>query len=378
MRKLVTKRTVKNILPIKDADNIELAIIDGWQCVVKKNEFNIGDQGFYFEIDCLLPISNKHFKFFEEKAKNGYFRIKTIKLKGTLSQGLLLNIKEENIPELEDYSEYFQIKKYEIDNSTMYFNKKPDTFPSFIPKTDQERIQNINYILDEPKEPKNQSNDQSNDQIEEQIQRKKWQRYFERINKIRNVTYEETIKLDGSSLTIFINKGVYGVCSRNYQLIELNEENKDKENGEDNNIFLLTAFKLKIQEKLRKFYEETGRSIAVQGELIGPNIQHNYEKVPDYQWHIFDIFDIDNQNYILPQERRQIVKQLNLIHVPVLNELSDIKRFKNINEILEYAEGPSFNNKNREGIVFKSNEYIDNQIYSFKTVSNSYLLKTNN
>ena len=94
MRKLVTLRRVTEILPIEGADFIELALLDGWQCVVKKSEFKAGDIGVYFEIDSFLDHTKPQFAFLAPRAikwngKEGA-RIKSMKLKGNLSQGLLL------------------------------------------------------------------------------------------------------------------------------------------------------------------------------------------------------------------------------------------------------------------------------------------------
>jgi len=99
-RKLATIRKVNEIKPIEGADMIELAIVDGWQCVVKKGEFKPGDPGVYFEIDSYLPIEERY----EFLRKSSYkkipdqlqgqraegFRLKTVKLRGQISQGLML------------------------------------------------------------------------------------------------------------------------------------------------------------------------------------------------------------------------------------------------------------------------------------------------
>lgn len=93
-RKLASIRVIAEIKPIEGADNIELAIVDGWQCVVKKGEFKPGNVCIYFEIDSFLPI----IPAFEFLRKSSYkkmgdkegFRLKTIKLRGQISQGLVI------------------------------------------------------------------------------------------------------------------------------------------------------------------------------------------------------------------------------------------------------------------------------------------------
>lgn len=145
-RKLVTLRHVDKILEITGADKIELAIVDGWQCVVKKGEFKEGDRGFFFEIDSLVPSDDPRFAFLEPK-----FRVKTIRLRGQLSQGLMMPMsiltedETERLaasPEMDDFTDFFNVQKYEVP-SPMGGQQK-GTFPThLVPKTDQERVQNL-------------------------------------------------------------------------------------------------------------------------------------------------------------------------------------------------------------------------------------------
>ena len=125
-------------------------------------------------------------------------------------------------------------------------------FPSFIRKTEQERIQNLQKIFD-----------------------------FEHVNRFS--TYELTLKLDGSSFTAYINDGKYGICSRNYE-IDLT--------CEQNNIYLLASNKYKLDRLLKDYHDKTGKNIAIQGELIGPNIQKNFEKVSELELQGFDFLGI--------------------------------------------------------------------------------------
>ena len=98
-RKLVSIQTIDDIQPIENADNIEVALVGGWNIVIRKGEFKKGDKAFYFEIDSMLPLEDERFSFLEprgNKEQNGilYHRLKTAKLRGQISQGLLfpLNI----------------------------------------------------------------------------------------------------------------------------------------------------------------------------------------------------------------------------------------------------------------------------------------------
>ena len=149
MRKLATIRTVTEILPIKGADMIVLAVVDGWKCVVKKDEFKAGDSAVYCEIDSFLPIKPE-FEFLRKSSfkrmgdKEG-FRLRTVKLRGQISQGLLLPISvlgREPQPG-EDITEELGIEKYEPPTPTCLSGKVVGPFPATVQKTDEERIQNL-------------------------------------------------------------------------------------------------------------------------------------------------------------------------------------------------------------------------------------------
>lgn len=372
MRALVTLRTVSELRPIEGADLIELALIDGWQCVVKKNEFKVGDRGLYFEIDSFIPLKDERFKFLEKNAttwKGKYgARIKTIKLKGQVSQGLLLPLS--SFPELrtykwgeKDYSTDLGVVKWEREDAHGNVGEKKSTwlgkklkklkhtrikplilwlertfpgvfltnatrpFPSFIPKTDEERIQNLINKL-------------SLEDIEDD--------------------WERTVKLDGSSMTAYHNKGRVGVCSRNLDL------KKDSENK-----FWQTAIEYNLDKALKKL----GKNIAVQGELMGPGIQGNREQLKEYEFYVFNVYLIDEKRYAGKKERDQLLVELHELgarikQVPNLG-IGNLQSFKTIDDYLAYAEGPSLVAKTREGVVFSTLDGTK----SFKVISNSYLLK---
>jgi ATP-dependent RNA circularization protein (DNA/RNA ligase family) len=134
----------------------------------------------------------------------------------------------------------------------------------------------------------------------------------------------------------------------------------------DSSAFWHAARSLNLLEKIRS----TGRNLALQGELLSQKIQGNYEKVSSVEWNCFDIYDIDARKYLLPKERRELCKQLNIPHIKVVEE--DFVLCHNVDQLLEMAEGPGVNpGVKREGLVFKQN----NGQFSFKAISNSYLLK---
>lgn len=329
-RKLASIRKVSSVSPIEGADNIELITVDGWKCIAKKDEFFGGSLCIYFEIDSFLPALPE-FEFLRKSSykkmgdKEG-FRLKTIRLRGQLSQGLALPTSSfkfyEDICEGFDCTEYIGVLKYDPPIPAQLSGICKGNFPSFIRKTDQERIQNI------------------------------W-------NKIKDCgeTFEVTIKLDGSSCTYYINDGEFGVCSRNMDLKE-----------SEGNTFWKTARDRNIEKYLRAY----GKNIALQGEVIGEGIQGNPEEITGHQFHLFDIWDIDNQHYIKPKDRTLLgFSSFNTKHVPIIYEDVPMTDFNCLQDLLDFADGSSLYADSREGIVFKSNE----SDLTFKVISNKYLLK---
>lgn len=119
VRKLVSFKVVEKIKPIENADAIELVCFGGWQVVVKKDEFKVGDKVIYFEIDSFLPKGVKQFSFLVEKSSKkaldtkgnevvGHV-LKTIRLRGAISQGLVLSPKDfdKELNTQKDLEDYF-------------------------------------------------------------------------------------------------------------------------------------------------------------------------------------------------------------------------------------------------------------------------------
>lgn len=324
-RKLASIRRIANIQPIEGADAIVVATVDGWKVVVKKDEFKVGDLAVYLEIDSWVPHNLAPFlsKGQEPREYNGVKgeRLRTVKLRGQVSQGLLLPIDAETPGcEGDDLTETLGIQKWEPEISPQLAGQVRGLFPtSLIPKTDQERIQNC----------------------------------FVDIESKGDVTYEVTMKLDGTSCTIFRWEGELRVCSRNLEL-KVNEENKDN---------TLVAMALKLGDKVKD-------GIALQGEVMGPGIQGNREGFKEHRFFVFDIFDIHEHEYLPPYARRNYCTRTEIDHVPVLGE--DWVAPESVDAGLALAEGPSITHKVREGLVWKCN---DDPSFSFKTISNQFLLK---
>jgi RNA ligase (TIGR02306 family) len=330
-RKLVTVRQIAELLPIEGADKIELARVDGWQVVVKKGEFKVGDAALYFEVDSFLPIKPV-FEFLRKSCfrtlgglggREG-FRIKTIKLKGQLSQGLLLPLDAfgvMTINEDDTLDELLDVIKYEQPVSVSLAGTAKGNFPYFIPKTDQERIQNIPQAL------------------------------------TSGYQMELSEKLDGTSFTCYFKNGEFGVCSRNLEL-------KDTEG----NLYWRVFRENNLEDEL-KFLN---RNIAIQGEIIGEGIQKNRYKLKGQRLYVFDIFDLDRNQYLDPNVVRGMCSELGLDTVPRLE--IDPAFSSTMEAVLAKADDTSvLADTLREGVVYKS--YGVQPRRSFKVISNKWLLK---
>lgn len=353
-RKMATIRKIDAISPIAGADAIEVATVGGWRVVVKKGEYTAGDLAVYCEIDSFIPTviapyltkPGHYAKTFEGVEGE---RLRTVSLRKQISQGLLLPltllaapavvgklVPNEYVAQVagvvigDDVSELLGIVKYEAPVPAALAGEVKGMFPSQIPKTDQERIQNLTAELAE------------------------W--------RAEKLTWEVTEKLDGSSMTVYVIDGEVGVCSRNLEL----RPNKD-------NSLWRAAYKHDLPAKL----PTVERNIAIQGELIGNGIQGNMYKMRDQDFYVYDIYDIDAGRYFTPAERKAFVTEHKLNHCPVLNSCAEVDTVT-VDALLQMAEGKSVLvegiGPEREGLVFKCNE----KQVSFKAISNRFLIKTGN
>lgn len=332
MRKLATIRLIAEIKEIPDADTIEAVRVDGWWCVVKKNEFKINDLCVYFEVDSFLPV-RPEFEFLRKSCFRSTmnlgdgFRLKTIRMKKQISQGLIISLSildEYDIDSLIEYldvTEIFGVKKWEIPISAQLSGIAKGDFPSFIRKTDQERIQNL---------------------------------YFDLVKTHKDVVFERTLKLDGSSMTVYFNNGQFGVCSRNLELKEREE-----------NTYWKVARELNLEEKLRKY----GKNIALQGELMGPGIQGNRECLTNHEFLLFDIWNIDDNKYMSERERSLLCEVLKIRQIDLIDYVYPFE--KTLEELIEMSDRKSIFNDIAEGIVYKSMDGTT----SFKVINNKFLLR---
>jgi len=364
-RSLAHIEQIVSLSPIEGADFIEAATVLGWQLVVKKGEFQVGDYAVYTEIDSVLP-DKPEFKFMRDRK----FRIKTIKLRKQISQGILfplsiLPAKYRNKPLGFDCTEILGIKKYESPTerrdsqirepegwlwrfikrnratkwlsrykwfrSMFYRRQKRSAFPSWIVKTDEIRLQNYTQVL------------QTGGQF-----------YI-------------TEKLDGMSVTAFLRKPKeFGICSRN--------QRRDKEVG---SAWYEVAKKYRLKEILTvlTLLENGARdNVVLQGEIVGPNIQGNKYGLTELKLYVF--------NLILDGKRIEYTEMKNIFDIAFLVDNDKVKidcvplleereLLPTVEEMVKYSNGKSVLNPSvmREGIVCRQGDI------SFKVVSPEFLLK---
>lgn len=365
---------IDELLPIEGADRIELAIVGGWQVVVQKGLYEVGvTPAVYFEVDSLLDTERPYFaslaslssKLLHNVDGKTHARIKTMKLRKQLSQGFCIPLSETGLEAKvgDDLTIALGAVKYEkaeekaMNNGTSGVKTGTSAlgFPKFVPKTDQTRVQNITALYNKAVES--------------------------------GEHFEESFKLDGSSLTAFVKDGVAGVASRNVGF-RMEDEKRGfmktlsaftaqvKQRGfknakwepvikKDDNAFTQMAEKAGLIEAIKA----SGLNLAIQGEMVGPSIQKNFEGVTENEFYCYDIYDIDKQRYMLPVERRLFCHRHGVKHVPI-NSIGPLPA--TVADAILRADGPSgLNGKYREGFVYKALE----RDFSFKVISNAYLLK---
>lgn len=327
-RKLVTIQRVESVEPIEGADQIVKARVMGWDVVVKKGELAAGDPCVYFEIDSVLPDGAAWAEFMRARG----FRLRTIRLRGVLSQGLALpvSILGGDVPALgTDVTERLGVTKFEP--------VLPDTreiagaFPTRVPKTDELRLQSVVGVLDE----------------------------------LRGRAFYVTTKLDGTSATFARDvDGTFVACSRNWAL------------ARGPNAVWRMAERHDLEARLPSGF-------AVQGEVCGPGIQKNRLGLGEVSLFVFSVYDIAAGAYLDYARFLAFCKEHALNTVPI-EEVVDgdaASRFEHtLDAWLERARGVYAGTKNRkEGIVVRALEERRSEVLqgrlSFKVLNNDFLLK---
>jgi RNA ligase (TIGR02306 family) len=331
MRALARIQRVKALRPIPGSDFLEAAEVLGWTCVVKKGEFAPGDPCVYFEVDSFLP-EDPRYEFlrgtsWRDDAENGRgFRIRTVKMRGQLSQGLLLGPKLfpelEGAAEGEDVSGKLGVKKWYIPETAAAGGTIIGERPYGIPASDEIRIQSAPELLEA----------------------------------LRGKPYYITTKMDGTSGIVYYIDGKIGCCSRNKEI-------KDEADA----LYWAPVYKYGLKEKLAAY----GKNIVLTGEICGPGIQRNRLRLAGLEWYVFDVKDWDGGKYFSYDEALSICTRLGLAFVP-LEERGESFSY-NQEELLEKAKGKYSSGLDKEGIVVR--EIQSPKAVSFKVLNNEALLK---
>lgn len=388
-RALAHIQLISDIQPIEGADKIEVATVLGWKVVIaKKDNFKVGDKVIYIEVDSKVPDNREVFSFLKDRK----YKVKTVRLRGQYSQGLIMPISafpEFNNKELEvnddvtdilgityynaednkrkdkvkdPYARWNRIvarhpivrkkffvwlKKFAWGRELVYilfdaFHRQDNTkFPThfaYIHKTDEERVENMPWVL-EDKEP-----------------------------------WIKTTKIDGTSATYILEKKPLGryeyyVLSRNIRQFTPTQANY---HSTTENVYWNMSYKYTIESKLKSYLIKNNLDyVCVQGEIAGPGIQGNPHKLPDVKLYVFNLIDSKKGRYG-SLEASRICAGMGFDFVPIIDVnyiLPDT-----MEEFKVSADGPCEvpNSKGlREGYVYRS---LDGE-KSFKNVSRQYLMK---
>jgi RNA ligase (TIGR02306 family) len=350
VRKLASVQTVNAVEPIAHADAIEKIRVLGWWVVVKKGEHKVGDKVVYCEIDSFLPerpefefLRASSFKPARTDPVSGQswppgFRIKTVKLRGQVSQGICFPLSI--LPpgaltdEGADVTDALGILKWEPPLPAGMGGKVKGIFPGFLPKTDETRVQVLGTVLE----------------------------------RHRGKTFYVTEKLDGTSFTAFLREGEFGICSRNLWMDEADETN----------VLVRVARSLKLEEKLRQARERLGFDPAVQAEVIGPGVQDNKYGLRAVSLRVFNVLNVDAYRLLDHGAMLEAVAALGLEAVP---QLGTLVLNHTVDELVAFSEGTSQLNPKvqREGVVLRPlaeehDEDIGGRL-SFKVINPKFLLK---
>lgn len=339
-RKLASIRTVKAINPIKGADRVECLVIDGWKSVAKKGTFSVGEKIVFCEVDSFLPLPHPAWNFLAEKKPTVCegvegVRLRTVVLCKQLSQGFAIKLSDlpehpnfTDLPEGTDVTKDMGIIKWESPVPKEMAGNAKGGFPFAIPKTDEERIQNL--VSEIPTE-------------------------------IAGHSFRRTMKLDGTSMTVYHFDGEYGVCGRNWNYYE-----------SESNALWYTARRYGVIEALEKL----GMPLAVQGELMGPGICKNKEGLVKLDFFIFRIWHIQEGRFLEDHEKIDVIEKLRALgaDMQVVPDLGDITFDENVclDNLLVMANGPSLTPTGiKEGDVYHRKDGK----FSFKVINDLWLQK---
>jgi len=340
--KLATIQRVASVLPHDNADSLELIKVLGRTVVAKKGEFKEGDLCVYVALDSILP-ERPEFEFL----RNKQFRVKTIKLRGVVSQGIcfplsvldrLEEVEDEGVTwtvpvrplvtEGDDVTEALEVLKYE--KPAPQSADAIGHFPThLVSKTDEERIQNLPSL----------------------------------IEKIQGKEVYISVKHDGTSATYIMEDNHFRICSRNMEL------------KIDGGVYGRMALKYSLAA--------LPDNCVVQGEIVGPGIQNNREGLKEPEFRVFNVFDIEEDYTLNYRQTKKFCEEyeLTMVDLCYLGPADEECPTWTLEGLLELADETKYANGSRaEGIVVRLangggwNEVLGKPL-SFKVISNKYALK---
>lgn len=365
-RKLASVQVIKNLTPIAKADRIETATVLGWRVVVKKGEFNIGDKCIFFEVDSILPPLPE-FSFLEQSN----YRLRTVQLRGQLSQGLVMpmNIldsfekhwkaegKTKACPlifnEGDDLTELLEIEKYEPEPVDLGHGITGLPFPSeHVSHTDLERIQNKPELIEE----------------------------------LKGHRAYALQKIDGWSFTAILD------IDNDEFLVASSDTLITRDYPEAKNKFLTIAEQFNVRNKLMALHNEMinpmlvrshvdipPHSVAIQCEIAGEEIRKNRMGLKGKHLFLFNVAYVTDNKYYLNYPDLLLASEIIGIPMPK-TVFNDFFEFKTVDELLEFAGKDTYPNGHpQEGVVFKPlvemySEALCGRL-QFKVLNNKYLMK---
>lgn len=341
-RKMASVKIVDAINPHDNADRLEIAKIGGWNVVVGKGTFAAGDVAVYFEIDSFLRGDDPRFEQFLTRGQKNYIIdgqdvaghvLKTVKLRGVISQGLLMTGEELGVDitandVCTDLTEALGVVKYDVEKP-----KTAEIIGSFdtrwAPKTDAERVQNLVDHWDE----------------------------------IKALNWEATVKVDGTSQTLFYDSEEerVRVFGRNW---ELDPETSDG---------LMIAEQNGIAD-----YAKENPYVVIQAELAGPGVNGNRAKLSARRLFVFAVW---NDGVKIP--RADWDERLLSNAAPVADiTLNDYESVEDLIGHVNGLRGMVTKDIMDEGVVFHLNgvDAQGNPVWmdrnaNFKVINNKFLSK---
>lgn len=332
-RSLATICRITGIADISGADSIVLAQVQGWKCIVKKDAFRVGDLCIYFSIDAIPDLRDPNTEFMSKRGG----RVKTLKMRGVVSQGLIGPLSWlsdrghpiDSVSEGDDVTSQMGVTKHvAAEESAQYTAGDFECMPADVPRTEEQRLQTCMRLLEQ----------------------------------LRDRAIVITEKEDGCSCTFLFKDGQFRVCGRRFMWREPDPSCAH---------YFHVADKFDVAARIATL----NMNVAVQGEIVGPKVNGNRLNLAELDFRVFNMYDIDRREYLRHEQVTDVCARLGLHQVPVVYAGDANALDLTLDTLLHMATtrmyAPGFP---AEGLVVKTNDAAGPRV-SFKIISNEYLLK---